>query len=1017
MHALSLVLLALTAPPAWREARLPWRLEATLPAATEARHDFTVELPADFAREAVRLSGRPGFLDPASLQVVPVDGGPASPAWSDDGRVRWPFAGVLPAGEARRWHVYFQLVDTPPPPARPQPALPDYATEAFGQPWDFANGGLASIDHWGDKPEYVTEKTLVDGMLHLKVNTDPYFIWGTMWGPRQPRDHQVDIDLSHYHRLEIRCRQSLARAPWILYGRVKGSDRLLPYEFTVGGTGWQTVRIDLVKQARWQGHLSAFRINPTKQVEATVDLAWVRLLAVDGAVGGAVETLGQPSAPAAKVALSAPAAATVGSEQRVTVRVTDAAGRPVSGQPVSVVLSGGKLGEAVAPGLRRGLTDARGELAVRYTANTRAGTGADVFAATADFTAVADAGARVDTLAGPPARLVVSPTRAVILARGERTCRLTAQVADAYGNPLPLAGRRVTLAAPAGVSLTAPAATGADGSTSAVLTLDPARCWVAWVDATDADGLTGRSAGVCYTPDQRDWGVKVGDNGYFTTGAASWLPLGGFYANWVGDVVPGKEPGRVNKSFVDADDAAKLRWLKFLADQGVTAERFMLRAHRPRGMEPLDIGGKVNPELYAEVLHYLDLARPFGIRFLLVLHEDYTKPMYVNAGAREQFCLPRWADVDLDALPPFQRRFVRDGRLLDDASTRYVDPDVRECQDLYAREVVGLFKDNPQVFAYELENEQVDVPVAWVNHQCEVIRGVDPRTPICMSHGGGGLRTADPLFWRRNTTLDFYTYHLYPDSTVRDNTDYGLACDVLARYGRLAGKSMYGESVGDEWSAGAPEAMRRRVARDIVWFALVEGNPGVFFWNSRGYEVEEFKLAAKLTAGMDFRHWQRAAAPTTLAILHPLDNDGWYRTSEGTAALRSMSQATQERLRTGEEYDYTWDPRPAGAPRAWVKPSPGFEAASWVRSDGTEGLTYVRNVAGTEVWRMQDKAQRPQLVRTIAPRPCVLTLAPGKWTVEVADLVDKTVGTRVVEGTLDLGTSEHDFGLRWRAAR
>ena len=71
---------------------------------------------------------------------------------------------------------------------------------------------------------------------------------------------------------------------------------------------------------------------------------------------------------------------------------------------------------------------------------------------------------------------------------------------------------------------------------------------------------------------------------------------------------------------------------------------------------------------------------------------------------------------------------------------------------------------------------------------------------------GGGLRTADPLWWKRNTAADFYTYHLYPIGSTSPQCDYGAAVDVLTRYGRMVGPCFLGESSGDEFSrAGEPE--------------------------------------------------------------------------------------------------------------------------------------------------------------------------------------------------------------------
>ncbi|MBI5835354.1 MAG: hypothetical protein HZB16_23850 [Armatimonadetes bacterium] len=1015
----------------WWHTGWPFRVPLTLPAARLDRGPLAVEVATGFTAAAARLTGRPATLDPSSCRVVPAEGGEAVTAAVSDGRAGWRLASPTPAGRERRFWLYFRLREydlsvplqarrpTLVAPTRAAP-LPDFATDTTGAPWD-----LSKIEHFGDKPEFCQHE-MVDGVLRLRVKQDPYFIWGTMWGAEPAGAKPLDIDLDRYHVLEMRLRQSVPQAEWTTFSRIPGGDTLRTFSFPVSGTDWQTVRIDLAREARWRGHASAFRIDPTNSVEATVEIASVRLLAVEAADAGAVECLGWPSGVAAKLAVDLPARAVVGSRRDFVVSVTDAQGQPVIGQPVTVRLDGGGRLEAAAKGssdgptagLRRGLTDARGQVHLAYEASQRAGAAADKLAVTADYTSLATP-LTVAAEPGPAARLTVTPARATMLAPGVKTLAVRAQVADSFGNPLAMAGRAVKLSTSAGATLSTPSAvTGADGSISATLTLDPARCWVAWVDAV-AEGLAGRSAGVCYTADQRDWGVTMGANGYFRTpNGRGWLPLGGFYANWVSDVPATGEPGQRLFSFVDTNDAQKTAWLKYLADQGVTAMRFMLRAHRPGGMEPMDIGGRVNPELYAEALHYMDLARPFGIRFLLVLHEDYDKPMYVNAGYRERYCLPRWQGEDLSKLPAFQRRFVAEGRLVDTARERYTDADAIACQDQYTTELVKLLAGNPQVFCYELENEQVDVPPAWVNHQCDVIRAADPRTPICMSHGGGGLRTADPLYWRQNTKIDFYTYHLYPGDTVADGTDYGLACDVLARYGRMVGRCMYGESVGDEWGYGAPEAMRRRMARDVVWFSLAEGNPGVFFWNQRGYEVEQFKLARRLTDGLDFGAWQPRDIVPSIAADHPVATDAWFRTAGGGETVRAMSRATQQSLRTGATADYARGGLTTQPRRGPVQPTDGFEAASWSTADASQGLTYVRNVAGSTVWTAADQRQSRILVRTMAAKPCRPTLAlpAGNYALTIADLDAGTVTTRRVAGNaeIDLGTTDHDFGLAWR---
>ncbi|NUQ01827.1 MAG: hypothetical protein HUU35_18430, partial [Armatimonadetes bacterium] len=570
--------------------------------------------------------------------------------------------------------------------------------------------------------------------------------------------------------------------------------------------------------------------------------------------------------------------------------------------------------------------------------------------------------------------------------------------------------------------------TDAAGGAEFTARLAPATAWTARLGAAGG-GLSGESAYLCYTPDKKDWSVSIAPNGYFQHQGQGWLPLGGFYANWVGDVSAEGEAGRKLTSFVETTDAQKTAWFKFLAEQGVTALRFMLRAHRPNGMEPMDIGGKVNPELYAEALHLMDLARPFGIRFLLVLHEDYTKPMYFNHDARSRFCLPRWEGLDLDALPPFQRRFVRDGKLLESIDQKYTDPDAIACQDLYAREIVGLLKHNPQVFAYELENEMVAVPASWVNHANEVIRSVDRATPICMSHGGGGLHTGDPWFWRTRSNVDFYTYHLYPGGTTSPETDYGLLTDVLTRYGRMAGRCFLGECAGDEFWNWGDEAERRRMARDLIWFSLVNGNPGCFFWNNRGYEVAEFRQARAIAEAAGVANWTGRKAPIAVLVGHPLDDDRWFRSPAGEAASRLMSRYARHYLQQGADFDFAWSAdgyqatsdlsnfAPVAAPRRPIAPSEGFEALTLTRADGGAGLTYLRNAAGVKKVVTPGQSPRTMYLREIAPRSLKLALGldPGRYQLSVTDLVsgERRECEADASGTIELGESNHDFAILW----
>jgi hypothetical protein len=428
----------------------------------------------------------------------------------------------------------------------------------------------------------------------------------------------------------------------------------------------------------------------------------------------------------------------------------------------------------------------------------------------------------------------------------------------------------------------------------------------------------------------------------------------------------------------------------------------------------------------------MDLARRHDIRFMLTIHEDYTKPAYYNQRALETFCLPQFAGENLDALPPYQRRFIRDRKLIGIIGEKYTDPDVMACQAQYPRQLIGLLKDNPQLFAWEFENEMVDCPQSWSQHMAGVIRAADPVTPICASHGGGGLHTADALWWTRNSGVDFYTYHLYPHrGSTSAEVDFGAAADVLTAYGRMAGMCMLGETAGDEFGYYLQErdADRRYIMRDLIWFSLVNGNPGCFFWNARGFEVEQFRLAGQVMASLDLSRWQRRPASVTVSVTHPLDTGKYYRTPPGIADYWMMGRLAQYYRSHGETFDFAMAPVATGpttdlktfAPPAGSGPlslGPGWQAATMQDQTG-QGLAYVRNFAGIREWAVKNRCD--MFLRDRQPAPLVLTfrLPEMKLTVTATDL-DTGEQKRVElagSGKLDLGTTEHDWAVAWKAAR
>jgi hypothetical protein len=1039
---------------AWRY-RCP--VQARLPATATAPFP-TVRLPLTLTADLASL-GLDSIPDPASFRLVPASdtatpGAAPLPTRVDGDTLIWTLPeDTRPGTRCDAWlYAGVSTLDTSTPlfarlrqsawsggSQAPASAEIDYASATYGDAWDFNEDDLEEIDQWGNKPEFVRNRVVKDGVLSMDVATDPWFIWGDMWGQVPTSRRPVAIDLQRYPVLRLRLRQSCPEARWDLYARVGTATELLHHEFSVYGTGWQTVRIDLVNEAGWGGILSAFRIDPTSEVaEAHVEIDGIQLTNEIVATRGALEGLGPAGTePPQRLQLTtAHPAIVAGTPAVVTLQALDAQGQGVAGWPVSVRLtsaSDGRLAAAGGPSLevsataRRALTGSDGSATVTLVAGRRAGQASERLTLEA-AAATASATLSLDAIPGPPHHCRVLPDTPLRVHPADLPLRLKVQIEDAAGNALPVPGRTLSFRVPAGVSVEPQQAlTDAQGAAQVTVSLDPAQCWVWRLEVEDNEGLRGTSAPLIYlAPGPRPDPIHVLPNGYFADAAGRpFVPLGGFYANWVQSPTPDGEWGRL-QSFTDTTDAQKRDWMRFLAESGVTAMRFMLRTHRADGMEPMDIVGRVNPTLFAEAVRYLDLSREFKLRFQLVVHEDYTKPVYVNRGAVERYALPHYAATELAALPAHQRRFLVDRTALVPAGLRYTDADAIACQDQYARELAQALRGNPQIFSYELENEMVNPPAAWVNHAIETLHSADPEVLVGMSHGGGGLHTGDPLYWQRNAGLGFYNYHLYPAGTTTPAVDYGALVDLLTRYGRMAGVCFMGEAAGDEFGSHPDREVRRWVMRDIIWMALTNGNPGLFFWNARGAEVREFRLAHEAMGRLDLAAFKRQRPEIGIDVTHPLDDDQHYRTPQGTKDMAMMGRYANHYLNLGVDTDFTVTPQAYAKtctlaefapPEPSARPfqtGPGWQLHFLAREDWREVLVYVRNLATVELWEPPRSGK--MYLRTRRPMPLNLGLdlpAGQAFQAQVYDLDSEAARSLTVQPTaaLDLGTTDHDWVL------
>ena len=214
--------------------------------------------------------------------------------------------------------------------------------------------------------------------------------------------------------------------------------------------------------------------------------------------------------------------------------------------------------------------------------------------------------------------------------------------------------------------------------------------------------------------------------------------------------------------------------------------------------------------------------------------------------------------------------------------------------------------------------------------------------------------------------------------------------------------------------------------RDLIWTSLVNGNPGCFFWNARGFEVEQFRLAGKVMASLDLSHWQRQPATVGIVVDHPLTDDKYYRTREGMADNWMMGRYAQHYRSRAESFEFTMAPDGYQAtatlkalqPPAGTGPltlGPGWQAATMQDQTG-QGLAYVRNFAGLRQWTVPNKCD--MFLRDRRPAPLTLTfrLPQGKLSVTATDL-DTGEEKRMElagDGKLDLGMNEHDWAVVWR---
>ena len=159
----------------------------------------------------------------------------------------------------------------------------DYATQTFGDPWDYAN----REDLQTDPGPVINHRSigLVDGRLRVTFGGTGHFhqIWGG-WpgGLRLDRDGPVNpVDATRYRQVSFRIHSTLHTVGAIGFQTCPDVDAGCTgsVPFVLAGTGWETVTVDMTAGTGnpWSGPIHALSVTIGSAGDASYELDWMRL--------------------------------------------------------------------------------------------------------------------------------------------------------------------------------------------------------------------------------------------------------------------------------------------------------------------------------------------------------------------------------------------------------------------------------------------------------------------------------------------------------------------------------------------------------------------------------------------------------------------------------------------------------------------------------------------------------------------------------------------------------------------
>ena len=540
------------------------------------------------------------------------------------------------------------------------------------------------------------------------------------------------------------------------------------------------------------------------------------------------------------------------------------------------------------------------------------------------------------------------------------------------------------------------------------------------VRVVDAPGMEPARAEVTTAP-PAGRKVALGANGFFAgPDGKPLLLLGGLFLPWWGTPENGELKSMAPLSVIGASEAEQRAWFAYLKSNGVNYVRGYWPWGAPLKLGPggaevapsFDLEGHVNEPVVAALERTLAIGGEQGIGFSLTI-ADCARHFVGGYGYR------------LEVPQGKTRRHI-----------------LQEAEG-FLREFVPRLMHNPNVWAYEITNEQGGSTYDWTNRFIGVIKEMDPMTPVMVSHGGGGVQTADPLAWMKNTGLDVYQPHVYPDgghALYLPEVDAGLLQEV--HYNLVAGPKpwLLGESGGyGTHPPMGPEpdaATQQYLARDCIWFALLNRSLGASIWGIKHHANTQFRVAAEIARQVDWPALARARATVGVAVPRETSERSFFQSDAGKKALRVMADYVRWGLENGVTVDLVPDAAGYAVRRSALDPfdPPRVDApftvgkgCQWkcrISADGKMVAGYLRNVGEIRLHKPPAPAGSRwtvtgSYIRVRKPADARLQWRlPGKAYELTAWDLDTGEQTRLnapgAGGTWSREQSEHDYVLVWR---